>query len=66
MLKFQNNNTTVLATFEDFILTVYVIIDNLYHQSAPPEVAFRQHILDAKSSDPEIITIGICGGAGWY
>ena len=29
MLKFQNNNTTVIATFEDFILTVYVIIDEL-------------------------------------
>lgn len=32
MLKFQNNNTTVIATFEDFILTTYVIIDELYHQ----------------------------------
>ena len=61
MLKFQNNNTTVIATFEDFILTVYVIIDELYHQFAPPEVTSRQHILDAKLSDPEIITISICG-----
>ena len=26
MLKFQNNNTTVIATFEDFILTVYIIL----------------------------------------
>lgn len=32
MLKFQDNNTTVIATFEDFILTAYVIIDELYHQ----------------------------------
>ena len=61
MLKFQNNNTTVIATFEDFILTVYVIIDELYHQFAPPEVTSRRHILDAKLSDPEIITISICG-----
>ena len=38
MLKFQDNNTTVIATFEDFILTAYVIIDELYHQFAPPEV----------------------------
>ena len=29
MLKFQNNNTTVIATFEDFILTVYVIFSTL-------------------------------------
>ncbi len=41
MLKFQNNNTTVIATFEDFILTTYVIIDELYHQFALPEVAKR-------------------------
>ena len=34
MLEFQNNNTTVIATFEDFILTTYVIIDELYHQFA--------------------------------
>lgn len=39
MLKFQNNNTTIIATFEDFIFTVYVIIDDLYHQFAPDEVS---------------------------
>ena len=44
MLKFQNNNTTVIATFEDFILTTYVIIDELYHQFALPEVAKRRHV----------------------
>ena len=27
MLKFQNNNTITIATFEDFILTAFVIID---------------------------------------
>ena len=54
MLKFQNNNTTVIATFEDFILTTYVIIDELYHQFALPEVAKRRHVLDAKLSDSEI------------
>ena len=32
MLKFQNNNTTVIKTFEDFILTVYVVIDDLYRK----------------------------------
>ena len=30
MLKFQNNNTITIATFEDFILTTFVIIDDLY------------------------------------
>ncbi len=52
MLKFQNNNTTRITTFEDFILTVYVVIDDLYcHQFAPPEVISRRHVLDAKLSD---------------
>lgn len=61
MLKFQNNNTTDIATFEDFILTVYVMIDDLYHQFAPNEVVHRRHVSDAKLSDSEIITICICG-----
>lgn len=61
MLKFQDNNTTVLTTFEDFILTVYVVIDDLYHQFAPPEITFSRHVLDSKLSDPKIITISICG-----
>lgn len=61
MLKFQNNNTIVIETFEDFILTAYIVIDELYHQLAPPEVTNRRHLLDAKLSDPEIITISICG-----
>lgn len=61
MSKFQNNNTTDIATFEDFILTAYVIIDDLYHQFVPPEVTNRRHVLDAKLSDPEIISISICG-----
>ena len=61
MLKFQNNDTTIIATFEDFILTTYVIIDELYHRFAPSEVRKRRHVLDAKLSDSEIITIALCG-----
>ena len=61
MLKFHDNNTTLLATFEDFILTAYVIIDELYRRFAPPEVTARRHVLDARMSDSEIITISICG-----
>lgn len=47
MLRFLNNNTTVIATFEDFTLTVYVI----YHQFAPTQVFSRRHILNTKLSD---------------
>lgn len=61
MLKFQDNDTIILATFEDFILTAYVIIDELYKRFAPPENTGRRNILGAKTSDPEIITICICG-----
>ena len=61
MLKFQDNNTTVIATFEDFILTTYVIIDELYQRFAPLAVKRRRHVLDAKLSDSEIITIALCG-----
>ncbi len=61
MLKFHGNNTTLIAAFEDFILTVYVIIDKLYRRFAPPEVVTRHHVLAAKLSAPAIITISICG-----
>lgn len=61
MLKFQDNHTTVIATFEDFILTVYIMIDALYWKYAPESVSGRRHIQDAKLSDSEIITISICG-----
>ena len=30
MLKFQKDYTTTLATFEDLMITTYVIIDDLY------------------------------------
>lgn len=60
ILKFQNNNTTTIATFEDFILTAYIIIDDLYHQFAPTDTINRRHVLDVKLNDLEIITISIC------
>ncbi len=61
MLKFQTYSTTVPVTFEDFLLTVYVVLDDLYRCFAPPEVSGRRHASDAKLSDSEIITIAICG-----
>ncbi len=39
MLKFQSDYTTLIATFEDFILLVYTIIDDLYQQFAPISVS---------------------------
>lgn len=61
MLRFQDNNTTTIENFEDFILTAFVIIDELYKHFVPPSVSKRRHIREAKLSDSEIITISICG-----
>ena len=61
MLKFQDNNTTLLANFEDFILTVFTFVDDLYQKYVPTSVSERRNVLQAKLSDSEIITIGICG-----
>lgn len=53
--------TTIIATFEDFILLVYTIIDDLYHQFVPTSVSQRRNVDTAKMSDSEIITLSICG-----
>lgn len=61
MLKFQTKYNTYIKTFEDFILTTFVIIDDLYKKFAPYQVAHRRNISIAKLSDSEIMTISICG-----
>lgn len=48
MLKFQDDYTTLIATFEDFILLVYAIIDDLYQQFVPLSVSQRCNITTAK------------------
>lgn len=55
MLKFQTNHTTTIETFEDFILIIFVMIDDLYQRYAPVSVSSRRHVKDAKLSDSEII-----------
>ncbi len=60
MLKFQDDYTTLIATFEDFILLVYTIIDDLYQQVVPKSVSQRRNVTTAKMSDSEIITLSIC------
>lgn len=60
MLKFQDDYTTLIATFEDFILLVYTIIDDLYQQFVPKSVSQRRNVTTAKMSDSEIITLSIC------
>ena len=60
MLKFQDDYTTLITTFEDFILLVYTIIDDLYQQLVPSSVSQRRNVTTAKMSDSEIITLSIC------
>lgn len=59
-MKFQDDYSTIIATFEDFILLVYAIIDDLYQQFVPSSVSQRRNITSAKMSDSEIITLSIC------
>ena len=61
MLKFQDDYTTLIATFEDFILLVYTIVDDLYQQVVSVSVSQRRNVDTAKMSDSEIITLSICG-----
>ena len=61
MLKFQNNYNSKITNFEDFILIVYVLIDDLYQQYTPVNVKNRRNVFNSKLSDSEIITISICG-----
>lgn len=55
MLKFKDDYTTLTATFEDFILLVYTVIDDLYQRSVPVCVSQRRNVHTAKMSDSEII-----------
>ena len=60
MLKFQDDYTTLIATFEDFILLVYTIMDDLYKQFISQAVSKRRNVTAAKMSDSEIIALSIC------
>ena len=57
MLKFQGDYTTPIATFDDFILLVYAVIDDPYQQFVPTSVSKRQNVDTAKMSALEIITL---------
>jgi len=48
MLKFQDDYTTLIATFEDFILLVYTIIDDLYQPFVPASVSQRRNVITQK------------------
>lgn len=46
----------MIETFENFIPTIFVVINDLYQQYAPISVSHRKYIRDTKLSDFKIIT----------
>ena len=50
MLKCQDDYSTLIATFEDFILLVYTITDDLYRQVIPVSVSQRRNVNTSKIS----------------
>ena len=61
MLKFQPDYTTSISCFEEFFITVYVLIDDLYQQYVPESVSTRRNAKNSKTTDSESITISLCG-----
>ena len=71
--KFQAKCSIAHQSFEDFILVLFVLVDDLYKKVAPDYVKFRPNVDKALLNDSEIITIALCGeivGIGsenaWY
>ena len=61
MSKFQSEYSIAHQSFEDFILVIYVLVDDLYKKVAPNQVKYRPNVDKALLSDSEIITIAVCG-----
>ena len=61
MLKFQEDYNIAHQSFEDLILVIFVLVDDLYKKVAPKAVKHRPNINKAILSDSEIITIALCG-----
>jgi len=56
-----NHFISNLYDLKDFVIAVYVIIDDIYKRITPANIRNRRNINDSKMSDSEIITIGIVG-----
>ena len=61
MSKFQAEYSIAQQSFEDFILVIYVMVDDLYKKVAPNQVKYRPNVEKALLSDSEIIAIALCG-----
>ena len=61
MSKFQAEYNIAHQSFEDFILVIFVLVDDLYKKVAPGCIKYRPNVDKALLSDSEIITIALCG-----
>lgn len=61
MLKVQEDYSIAHQSFEDLILVIFVLVDDLYKKVVPESVKNRPNIHKAMLSDSEIITIALCG-----
>lgn len=61
MSKFPSEYSIAHQSFEDFILVVYVLVDDLYKKVAPTQVKCRPNVAKALLSDSEVITLALCG-----
>ena len=61
MLEFQKDYSIAHQSFEDLILVIFVLVDDLYKKVAPKSVKHRPNIHKAILNDSEIITIALCG-----
>ena len=55
MLKFQEDYNIAHQSFEDLILVIFVLVDDLYKKVAPESVKYRPNINKAILSDSEVI-----------
>jgi len=60
-MEFQKDYTIAIDNLKDLTTTIFVIVDDLYHENVPGEIKYRLHWEKAKLSDSEIIAISIVG-----
>ena len=61
MPKFQEKYSIAHQSSEDFILVIFVLVDDLYKKVVPNQIKHRANVDKALLSDSEIITIALCG-----
>ena len=60
MLKFQTNYITTIQNFEDFILVVFVLIDDLYQTYVPVSVTQRRNVGKRFKTDRLVSETSFC------